>query len=134
MHISPLFLCLLIFCGLCGVMKEICLVFLVAFLHECGHMLVARYFKVKIRGVYVKAWGVCMEADTFPSSYAECITALAGPLVNLFLMGLQFVWQNEIFMLSNLFMFLVNLLPVLPLDGGRITYAFFWEEFGKEKV
>ncbi len=134
MRISPLFLCLIIF-GFCsGIGPELCLVFLVAFLHECGHMAVARLFKVKIRSVYIKAWGVCMETDSFPSARKECVTALAGPLVNLFLLGLQFFWQNEIFMVSNLFMFLLNILPVMPLDGGRIIHAILAEEIGKERT
>lgn len=134
MRISPLFLCLMIFGIFYGAAKEICLVFLVALLHECGHMLVAHFLKIKIKRVHIKAWGVCMEADSFTTPKAECLTALAGPLVNLALMGLQFWWQNEIFMLSNLFMFLINFLPVLPLDGGRIARALLIEEFGKDKA
>ena len=58
----------------------------------------------------------------FPSIRAERITALAGPAVNVILLCIQFFWKNEIFMTSNLFMFLINVLPVLPLDGGRIIF------------
>lgn len=133
MCISPLFLCLIIFGLHAGIAYELFCVFMVAFLHECGHMLTAMSFGVKIKGMKIKPWGVCMEAESFPSIRAECLTALAGPIVNVILLGVQFFWKNDIFMTSNLFMLLVNILPVLPLDGGRMMKAILAGEVGARK-
>lgn len=134
MYMNPLFLCLLFLSFCMGIGVEVCLVFAVAFLHECGHILAAHLTGTAVLRVSFMPWGVCMEAEPFKNERAECLTALAGPLTNLLLLGVQFFWQNELFMLSNLFMFLINLLPVLPLDGGRILKAILTEEVGKEKA
>lgn len=132
MYINPLFLCLIFLSFCAGIGKEVCVVYGVAFLHECGHMLAAKYTGTKIKSVRFMPWGVCMDTEPFKSKKAEWITAAMGPVVNLGMLSVQFIWQNEIFMLSNLFMLLINLLPVLPLDGGRIFKAFLTEELGED--
>ena len=61
----------------------------------------------------------------------EFLTAAAGPLVNLLLAGLAYlVWagaaNNSINLIAlflcgfNIWMFVINLIPVFPFDGGRI--------------
>ena len=134
MHINPLFLCLIFLCFGAGIGKEVCVVYGVAFLHECGHIIVAKCTGTKVKSVRFMPWGVCMDTEPFKSKQAERLTAIAGPIVNLCMLCIQFFRQNEIFMLSNLFMLLVNLLPVLPLDGGRVLKTFLSEEFGDEKT
>ena len=133
MCINPLFLCM-IFLSVCvGIGKEVLFVFFIAFLHECGHAVVAKCTGTKIRCFRIAPWGICMETESFADKKAEVITACAGPIVNLCLLFIQFFWQNELFMLSNLFMLLINLLPVLPLDGGRVLKAFLVLEMGEER-
>ena len=52
----------------------------------------------------------------------ECLAAPAGPLANLFLAGLAM--RGRLFLLAGLSLGqgLFNLLPILPLDGGRCLY------------
>lgn len=109
-------------------------------LHELGHAFVARREGMVIEGVTLWLFGgVAQFRGTFPSAGAEFRIAVAGPLVSLAL-GLAFafipsavslpeaidavsVWLGYI----NLTLLVFNLLPALPLDGGRILRSGLWQ-------
>jgi Zn-dependent protease len=108
-------------------------------LHELGHALRARREGMKIEGITLWLFGgVARFSGTFPSAGAEFRIAIAGPLVSLAL-GLAFVglavgaclpeegdgvaaWLGYI----NLTLLVFNLLPALPLDGGRVLRSAIW--------
>ena len=68
--------------------------------------------------------------------------ALAGPVINI-AVGFFFIatwWiypefyaYTDIIVSANLSMALVNLLPIYPLDGGRIIFCFFANKLGYDK-
>jgi Zn-dependent protease/CBS domain-containing protein len=109
------------------------------FLHELGHALQARREGVEIDGITLWVFGgVARFKGMFPSAGAEFRIAIAGPLVSLVL-GLAFLafsllvplppeidgvcfWLGYI----NLSLLAFNLLPALPLDGGRVLRAALW--------
>ena len=72
----------------------------------------------------------------------EIKIALAGPIINL-AVGLLFIafwWiypefyaYTDIIVSTNLSMAIVNLLPIFPLDGGRILFCFFADKIGYDK-
>lgn len=114
-------------------------------LHELGHALVARRYRLTVRGILLFALGGTAEVDNAASDpTAEFAIAVAGPLVNLVLaalcgliwlrMGATSVaaaWQPAgtlIFHLgmANAIMTVFNLIPGYPLDGGRIVRAIGW--------
>ena len=64
-----------------------------------------------------------MKTEPFLSPASEIAVAASGPFVNLLLLGIGFIKPYPLFLLSNMFMLLINLLPVYPLDGGRIFYC-----------
>lgn len=115
------------------------LFFLSLLLHELGHALQARHEGMEIEGITLWLFGgVAKFKGMFPSAGAEFRIAIAGPLVSLVL-GVGFVllawsadfpssvsgtlmWLGRI----NLVLLVFNLLPALPLDGGRVLRSALW--------
>jgi Zn-dependent protease/CBS domain-containing protein len=107
--------------------------------HELGHALQARREGMEIEGITLWLFGgVAKFKGMFPSAGAEFRIAVAGPLVSLVL-GLAFAliaWGLSLpaavdgvaFWLGyiNLTLLVFNLLPALPLDGGRIFRSALW--------
>jgi len=108
-------------------------------LHELGHAFQARREGMEIDGITLWLFGgVARFRGMFPSAGAEFRIAVAGPLVSLVL-GAGFVglavalsgveeldgiaaWLGYI----NLALLVFNLLPALPLDGGRVLRSALW--------
>lgn len=108
-------------------------------LHELGHAVQARRDGMEIDGITLWLFGgVARFAGMFPSPGAEFRIAVAGPLVSLALgggfVGIALIpglpepvnavcaWLGFI----NLLLLAFNLLPALPLDGGRMLRAGLW--------
>lgn len=68
-------------------------------------------------------------------SIKKLIIALAGPLVNLAFIVLFFVfYPNIILIYINILIFIFNMIPIYPLDGGRILKYILHIFFGKQKA
>ncbi len=96
-------------------------------LHELGHALAAKVFRVRVGGVVLHFFGGLTQLDPGPlSGWKEIPVAAGGPLVNL-LLGLSVLVPAEplhTFGRVNLLFGGLNLLPAWPLDGGRLLRAF----------
>src|SRR5919198_5138841 len=108
-------------------------------LHELGHALVARREGVVIDGITLWLFGgVARLRGQMPSAGAEFRIAVGGPLVSvaiattlLLIAGLASLpkavdgtvfWVGYI----NATLLVFNLIPALPLDGGRILHSGLW--------
>lgn len=100
------------------------------FLHECGHLFMMKHFGLRTKGIYMIPFfgGAAVAEETFPSRRVEGVTALFSPVVGLALSGvgagLYFAAGNPIWAAAaswNALINLFNLLPVTPLDGGRVV-------------
>ena len=104
---------------------------LAAVLHELGHLSVMALLGVIPQEVRLNPFGIdIVEAQGSARSYGkDALIALAGPVVNLlaWLAGWGLgVWcgvDTREWMLANLAIGLMNLLPVESLDGGQALYA-----------
>lgn len=107
-------------------------------LHELGHALVARHLGVEVGGIELHFFGGAAKLMGQPKSAGDEIAiAAAGPAVSFALagvgLGLASVTGSPLvsmFGWINLIMALFNLVPALPLDGGRIFRALLSKRMG----
>jgi Zn-dependent protease len=100
-------------------------------LHELGHALVARRLGVHVSGIELSFFGGAAKMVQMPRSAThEVAIAAAGPAVSLMLGGaglglgmLLHVPQLGMIGGINLLLAGFNLIPALPMDGGRILRA-----------
>lgn len=122
-------------------------------LHELGHATMARRYGVKTSEIVLYPIGGVARLERIPSGKAELLIAIAGPVVNLVLAtmiwaGLQLgpmrgpgspeqlvseplVWQ---LLYANVTLFVFNLIPAFPMDGGRILRASLSLAIGQERA
>ncbi|PSL43961.1 sporulation factor SpoIVFB [Salsuginibacillus halophilus] len=116
---------------LTGHFRELLLFSLIIFLHECGHTAAAFSFGWTIRRIVLFPFGGAAEFDQGPNRpFQEEVTViLAGPAMHLLLAAAAFLLvqtpvlsidtYNTLFQM-NTALLLLNIVPVLPLDGGRL--------------
>jgi Zn-dependent protease/CBS domain-containing protein len=115
------------------------LFFLSILLHELGHAVQARREGLEVEGITLWLFGgVAQFKGMFRSPGAEFRIAIAGPLVTLVLAAvlvglaaaasLPPAADGVVFWLGyiNLVLLVFNLLPALPLDGGRVLHSALW--------
>lgn len=102
--------------------------FLAALCHEICHLCAAVYQKTAVREFAILPYGCRLTLKSTPPPQTEAFIALCGPLFNLaaFLFSPPGAFRE-----MNLALFLLNVLPILPLDGGRILYAFLSARHGE---
>lgn len=123
-----------------GHFREIIIWFFVVLIHEMGHFAGAHLFKWRISRIDLLPFGgaaVVEEHGTRPF-HEEVWVAILGPLQHIWLTsGAYVLSQTEVistdhfywFFILNLTLFLFNLLPIWPLDGGKIVFALFTKWF-----
>lgn len=116
--------------------KTLLFLFLMLSIHEVAHMMVARYFHYPIRSIIIYPFGLCAQMPTMGmgSVWQEMAIVAAGPLTHL-LFPCFFAWLNACHLLSSAYtdylcylntsILIFNLLPIYPLDGGRLVQSFY---------
>ncbi|WP_239615208.1 M50 family metallopeptidase [Cohnella mopanensis] len=133
-RLHPLFVLVMIASIATGQFAELVTLFVIVLWHEFGHLVAALRFGWTVREVKLLPFGGVVEvedAGTLPVR-EEVWVAIAGPVQNVILAAIGYSlghigwidrgWADD-FVRANVLIGLFNLLPVLPLDGGRILQA-----------
>ncbi|MFF9606640.1 site-2 protease family protein [Streptomyces sp. NPDC014684] len=112
--------------------------------HELAHTVAALRFKLPVRRIQLQFFGGVSEIEKEAETPGrEFVLAFVGPLLSLVLAGLFYLAMKPVrpdsvpgvllagLMISNLIVAAFNLLPGLPLDGGRMLRAVVWKITGK---
>jgi len=119
------------------------LLYMSVLVHELAHCAVARGFRLPVRRVLLYPLGGFSEIEKEPPTPSqEFLVSVAGPVISLALAGIALglthlitdgmpnLLIDQLFR-ANLLVGIFNLLPGLPLDGGRIFRAGIWKITGK---
>ena len=132
---------LIILVFLLGDAWKITAVLLPVAVHELGHLLVLRLLGLPLRGIRLELRGLCIEYGGSCGALAHALIAAAGPLAGIVYafaasrignhLGSDWLCMTAgVSLLLSLF----NLLPAIPLDGGRLflhlSCAFLGEKRG----
>jgi Zn-dependent protease len=114
------------------------LVFVCVLLHELGHALIGKWLGVQTKSITLYPFGGIAAITSQPQPRAELLIAIAGPLVNIAMASILYPWVTfppveslstvpvsfltRLF-LANIGLAVFNLLPALPMDGGRVLRA-----------
>jgi Zn-dependent protease/predicted transcriptional regulator len=117
-------------------------VFFCILLHELGHALTAKRFDIPTKDITLYPFGGIASLSGTPSPLGELFISSAGPIVNFVLAGILYLLLPqspptiheatghlfvefpksipERLLVANLILGIFNLIPALPMDGGRI--------------
>jgi len=127
---GPLYLLLWVACGFVSIL-----------VHEMGHAVLARYYGSPVSITLVAFGGLAQYAYPPRSAVKRIIISLAGPGAGFGLLGIivasefAFDWAAlsrpaaaafQFLIIFNLFLNLLNLLPIWPLDGGKVARELFF--------
>ncbi|MFW5968931.1 MAG: site-2 protease family protein [Persicimonas sp.] len=135
--------------------------FLSLLAHELAHSLTARAYGLPVRSITLFLFGGVSDIAEEPDTPGrELVIAGAGPLMSLVLGALFLIWFNLLVPVEagqledptrlftqlgplasvlawvgpiNILLAVFNMLPALPLDGGRIFRAILWQATGDLK-
>ncbi|MGE5611736.1 MAG: site-2 protease family protein, partial [Bacillota bacterium] len=103
-------------------------------IHELGHSVIARLYHVPVKSITLWLLGGMAQFEQMPRQRgAEAVIAIAGPITSFLLAGLFWIlyhlspttwpaWTLTLAYIAemNFVLAVFNLLPAMPLDGGRV--------------
>lgn len=126
------------FMGIIGMLS----LFICVILHELGHAVVARHYKLPTSQITLFLFGGVAELQKEPTSpKVEFLMAIAGPIVSFIIafamyyltsLGKGLGWPIVVIGITGYLAFInfalgiFNLIPAFPLDGGRVFRSILW--------
>lgn len=144
-RLHPLFVLLMLSSVLTGYFTEMLTLFGVVTIHELGHVAAAKSFGWRVREVQLMPFGgvAAVDESTNVPAKEEFVVALCGPLQNAWMAAFawgmtQAGWGDpaywDYFLQANVMIGLFNLLPSLPLDGGKLLQSLLSFLFPYHKI
>lgn len=130
LEIENLFIIILISFFFSGKIKLFLTSYFVCYLfilfHELAHILIATLFGKKIKKIKLSIAGVCVTFNNVElKKVKDIIIYIAGPMSNLILASIFF--NIDMVFQINMFLAMLNLMPIYPLDGYNII-KLLWSE------
>lgn len=113
--------------------------------HELAHALTAKIYGWPTQKIVLNLWGGHTQFESFTATPGRSVlVALAGPAANFVLaagawllltsapLGSVAEILTNIFMWANFLIAVFNVLPGLPLDGGRLVESAVWKATGSQ--
>lgn len=130
-QLHPLFVFILFFSVITGNFIELFTLFGIVLIHELGHAWAARSIGWHVHSITLLPFGGVAEIDqrgTWSANH-EIFVALSGPMQHAWLIAFSImmnklgIWTEDwgaYFIRANVMILLFNLMPIHPLDGGKI--------------
>lgn len=141
-YINPLTILLCIFCFITQRLETLIITYVIMIIHELAHLIAAVSIGLKPSYISLQPFGVNLRLKNkiVYSIADEIILYISGPLVNvifaLLAVALNAYFNNiyiEDFYIKNIALFCMNMLPILPLDGGVIMKKIMMHKLGFSK-
>lgn len=134
-HIHPILIIFIMISFVTGTFLHLLIILTIVLIHELGHYTAARFFKWHINGITLWVFGGVMDTDEHGNKpvYEDVLVTLAGPLQHAFVYFILYlntfeslsimsssIWETVFF--YNTLILVFNLLPIWPLDGGKLIF------------
>ncbi|MFS0654689.1 M50 family metallopeptidase [Bacillus sp. 179-C3.3 HS] len=132
-HIHPLLWIVMAFAILSGQIKPLLCLLVIISVHELGHAAAACFYQWRIKRIFLLPFGGAVEVEEHGNRpiKEELAVIICGPLQHLPLQFFAWLFLETalispdvftMFTFFNMTIFFVNLLPIWPLDGGKLFF------------